>query len=122
MKIKRDFITNSSSTSFILMFKNDFDEKKLLTAFGIEENSVLAEIFEDFITSLGLYEKLDLHEYEEKILKEELEKLKDAKKEGKKIYFGKLATDEGLLESFFCQDSFLIDTEEIYFNGRINMY
>lgn len=124
MKIKTDFITNSSSTSFILAFNDEFSSKKIIKAFGIKENSILTEIFEDFLSELE-YKELDekeLREYEKEMYKDDLEKINELRKKGKKVYMGYLSSDNSLLESFFCQDAYLIENEEIYFNGMINVW
>lgn len=121
MKIKGDFITNSSSTSFLLAFKNDYSHKKLIAASGIKENSILAEIFEDFFCSLS-YEPLEITElnrYDSEIYKEKIENLE---KKGMKVYIGSFSSDNGLIESFFCQDAFLIEDEEIYFDGSVDIW
>ena len=121
MKIKRDFITNSSSTSFLLAFKGEFSEKKLLVAFGIEEESPLCSVFKDLFASMGrfLEEDFNLKKYDNEVLGE---KLKELKKEGKKVYLGSFSSESDLLESFLCVDSYVIDTEEVYFDGRINTW
>ena len=118
MKIKGDFITNSSSTSFLLAFKGEYSYKKILAASGIEENSILLEIFDDFFSSIE-YEPLVISELDEYTLEIYRDKIEDLEKKGMKIYTGKFSSDQGLLENFFCQDDFLIEDEEVYFDGSV---
>lgn len=126
MKIKRDFITNSSSTSFLLAFKDEYPNKnilakKILTVSGVDENSVLSDIFEDFFNSIDL-EPLNIYELDSYSLEIYKDKIEELKNKGMKIYTGKFSSDNGLIESFFCQDTFLIEDEEIYFDGSVSVW
>ena len=47
MKIRNGFVTNSSSTSFILSMKEEFTEENFISALGAEGDSPLNKIFED---------------------------------------------------------------------------
>ncbi len=118
MKIKGDFITNSSSTSFLLAFKGEYSHKKLLVASGIEKNSILEEIFEDFFKSID-FEPLDISKLDEYTLNKYGHKIEKLKERGLKIYTGEFSSNQDLIESFFCQDAFLIEDEEIYFDGSV---
>lgn len=129
MKIKTDFITNSSSTSFILAFNPENSNKKVVTsnlikAFGIKEDSMLRELFEDFLYHLN-YEEFDeknLTPYQLSIYKDEFEKIDKLRKKGFKIYIGSLRSENEFIESFLCQDIFYVESDEIYFNGIDNAW
>ena len=41
MKIKNDFVTNSSSTSYLLSLKDSFSKESFLKAIGVEQESLL---------------------------------------------------------------------------------
>ena len=44
-------------------------------------------------------------------------KMIEAKRTGKNVYIGELSSEDDMVESFFCCDSFEVENEKIYFNG-----
>ena len=135
MKIKDDFITNSSSTSFILSMKDKVNKKNFMNKVGITEEFPLSKIFDDLFESIQ-HNKYEIHEYmrdcnksnetieefleSEGYDKEAISKVMEILRNGRKVYYGKISSDGGSsAEVFFCMESFLVCEEDIYFNGEI---
>ena len=52
MKIKTDFITNSSSTCFVIMFKGELSLSQFIKAIGISSDSNFLDIYEELFNAI----------------------------------------------------------------------
>ena len=132
MKIRRGFVTNSSSTSFIISLKKEWGKENFLKTIGAEGNAPMQELFEKLFRSVD-NSIIEINEYiksrsGDTSVKDFLEdngfdyetvkKVESLLDQGRKVYYGQLRSDNSYEESFFCCENFLLCEDEIYFNGR----
>lgn len=131
MKIKSDFVTNSSTTSYIVICHEDFCEQDILDIMGIQKGSVFEQLAKSLFDMLhdelvdvkyawrsGRYSNLSFEEYlKEAFSKEVVEKVKRAEVNGATVLVGSLSGSESYTETFFCCDSFEWENDKLYINA-----
>jgi hypothetical protein len=133
MKIRNDFVTNSSSTNFVIISKDKFNEEDFMKLVGVNKNSPFQFAFDELYEALvqkmkpareyyyssyrrGRYETYELY-LEEEFSKQVRDKILEAEKNGKNIFIGSLSSEETETQTFFCCDSFEIENDSIYLNA-----
>ena len=131
MKIRAGFVSNSSSTSFLIITKEDLNERDFFDLMGIAPNSPVADLFQQFYRDVvdSARTRVDFKQVDKSLPVETwfddrselsphmIKKLKEAKRRGLKAYFGHLDSETNNIQTFFCTDSFELENEKIYFNG-----
>lgn len=134
MKIKFDFVTNSSSTCFVVVLKKgqEFTEIQFMKCVGINKKSpvypMFLELFKIFASNMEPFDAaVASHRWNKgsqwdvfisHVFSADLaEKIKLAKERGDSLYFGTLSSDVNALETFVCCDSFKIEGKNIYIDA-----
>lgn len=125
MKIRMGFITNSSSTNFLIISKRELTSELLFEKLGFIEGGKLAEKGHELCAEIigGIR---DLHSYD--YVEPTYENIKTKfgpnaakwfeKMKGAYIYCGSTSSDQTPIAQFFTTDSFEIEQDDFYLNGR----
>lgn len=134
IKINNGFVTNSSSTSYIISSKSNkiFSKDEFLKLIGINDGSLLKETFanlynviledvrpvemclngntlQDFLKHKGFSDK-------------EIDEILKRHSQGEYVFYGKLS-DSGIPEeTYFSMQSFIVINDDFYFNAEVDAY
>ena len=133
MKIKFDFVTNSSSTSFVYISDEELSEEAFLEAAGVDGNGPVGDLFRqmhlELSTAIRQYgkqvttkEAVDSLAGSHEFTPEVVEKMKYAIETGKKVVTSKLDSDGPLAESLLCMTMFEIESDRFYINAYNNYW
>ena len=126
MEIRVGFITNSSSTNFLIISKEELTEEYLFEKLGFIKDGMLEkqgrELCRSIIYALdgGLrYHNYEIPDYEsiKKVFGEKSARL-FVKNKGYHAYWGYTSSDDSPITQFFTTDSFEIEDKDFYLNGR----
>lgn len=133
MKIKFDFVTNSSSTSFVYISDEELSEEVFLKAAGVDANSPVGDLFRqmhfEISTAIRHYgkqittkEAADSLAGSHEFTPEVVEKMKEAIEQGKNVVTSDLSSDGPLAESLLCMAMFEIESDRFYINAYNNYW
>jgi hypothetical protein len=126
MKIRIGFVTNSSSTNFLIISKEELSSEYLLSKLGFNSDSKIINIGRSLVKNI-MYGIGDLqwHEYDEvnydviseAFGEESAARYLELNKRGFHTYIGSTESAGDYLTIFMTTDSFLIDEDDFYMNG-----
>ena len=133
MKIRDGFVTNSSSTSYIIISKKDLTGEYLAEKLGLTEKShnyyEILDVCKNMVIDgkMGFYH----HSYEESenydLIKElfgekTANKYKKSVNKGYKIYCGRISSEENDYEITMCLDYMKYKDSEIFIDATDNVW
>ena len=128
MKIRDGCVTNSSSTNFMIICKEELTADYLEKKLGFKNNSFIRAIAKDWVyqiisgTNRGVRRfEIDEINYENvlKIFGEKsAKKYRGLTETGFHTYMGYTSSDDDCLSSFMTMDSFIIDEKDFYMDGK----
>ena len=128
MKIRMGYVTNSSSTNFLILSKKELTVEYLYKKLGFKENSPIRdeaiELCEDILCGISKgwdyfdFEQINYEEIKETFGESIANKYIKYNNKGYKAYIGYTNSDGNTLTSFFTTDSFEINSRNIYVYAR----
>lgn len=122
MKIRRGFVTNSSSTSFLILSKKEITAEYLLTELGFRRSSPIYEegcaLVSDMMHHLRIIGENEVDEIVEYFGEEMLGIFRQKRNKGWFAYIGDTASDEQVLSSFFTMDSTIVRNSHMVIDAR----
>lgn len=132
MKIKMDFVSNSSSTSFVYISKEMLSKDDFLKATGVSSDSPVASLFESMFyqlkssiesgVTLSSIEEVDDLAGGHYFTSEVLDRMRNAIRQGHTVTTGRLSSEECLAETVLCTEIFEIESERFYINAYDNYW
>jgi hypothetical protein len=131
MRIRAGFVSNSSSTSFLIISDGDLTQSKFRELMGVDAASPIACLFEQLFNDVTerRVERVDFSEIDASLPVQTwfdrsdglsaamVAKLEGARARGLTAYYGYLNSDNNAIQSWFCTDSFEVENDKIYFNA-----
>lgn len=128
MMIRDGFVTNSSSTNFMIISKEILTPDYLLEKLGFKKTSPIINVgvslADDIDTGIQSgprwfdVSKIDYSKISEIFGEKSAEKYKKMSRKGYHTYIGHINSDDDYFTSFMTMDSFVIDEKDFYMDGR----
>lgn len=128
MRIRAGFVSNSSSTSFLIITRDELEEGAFLDLMGVAPDSPIAGLFRELFSDVvAASQYIDFERVDRRVSPESwfrgdrlstvmVDRLRQAAEKGLKAYVGTLSSDNTPVQTFFCTEAFELENERIYFN------
>jgi hypothetical protein len=125
MKIRRDYVTNSSSTSYIIICDGEFTKDNLSEFMGVQRHSPLYplvnSLYDAIINGRQSAQSANKESLEDFFLDgpspELWERVIRAQRQGRQVWVGSLSSEETPAESLFCCSAFEWENDKMYINA-----
>ena len=128
MKIRTGFVTNSSSTNFLIVSKEELSQKYLTKKLGFVKNTKFGCLSSDLVINIidgtkrgPRYRNIDIIDYDAVVKlfgNEVAERFKQLEAKGFHAYIGYTNSDDDCLSAYMTVDSFVIDKKDFYMYGE----
>ena len=132
MKVKIDFVSNSSSTSFVYIAQGMLTKDDFFDAVGVSATSPAAPMFQEMFEQLRdsidrgdrltSTEDIDALEGTREFMPEVLTRMREAVMQGRIVKTGHLSSDAGMAEGVLCTEIFEINSERFFINAYDNYW
>lgn len=127
MKIRDGFVTNSSSTNFLIISRKELNSDYLLKKLGFTTDSCILNTGYTLVGDIlrgkekGLrwfdFDEINYDVILEAFGEESAKKYLELDKRGFFTYVGYTSSDDDYITSFMTMDNFLIEDKDFYMNG-----
>ena len=134
MRISNGYVTNSSSTSFVITSKSGLTREAFLNLVGVSEESLLVDMYANLYKAIRanirkVPDDVSIRQFLEtngiKLDESDITEIEHRYRCGDDVYWGELSDsgdDGGLAEAFFSHECIVVIGDDIYFNARNSTY
>jgi len=134
MKISNGYVTNSSSTSFVITSKSGLTREEFLNLVVVSDESLLVDMYANLYKAISsnikkIPDEISIRRFLEtnriKLDESDITEIEYRYGRGDNVYWGELSDsgdDGGVAEAFFCHECFIVIGDDIYFNARNSIY